>query len=56
MRYLLVIPLAILLVGFNIVNPQIGALAVLLALLLSGVLWRLVKILIGSVLILIGSA
>ncbi len=54
MRYLLVIPLAILLVGFNIVNPQIGALAVLLALLLSGVLWRMIQFIAGSVLILIG--
>jgi hypothetical protein len=50
-RYLLVLPLAILLVGFHVVNPQIGAIAVLLALLLSGVLWRLIRIVTGSVLV-----
>lgn len=48
MRYLLVIPLAVLLVGLGFVNGQVGFVAVLLALLLSGVLWRMLKFVTGS--------
>jgi hypothetical protein len=56
MRYLLVIPLAILLVGFGIVPAHAGALGVLLALALSGILWRIVKLVVGGVLILVSFA
>lgn len=54
MRYLLIIPLTVLLVGLHVVNPQIGIVAVLLALLLSGVLWRVIKVVTGGVLMLVG--
>lgn len=43
----------VLLVGFGVLNAQLGAISVLALLVVSGIGWRLVKLFVGSLLILL---